>query len=65
MDINLEKAALFESLNDMIDDIESIFRDYGYDPSEFDEGEFESGEIENYDIAEAYSHVNKLKRLVE
>lgn len=64
MDMNLENVALFEALNDMLDDIDATFRDFGFDPSEFDESDFDSGEIENYEIAEVYSHVYKLKSIV-
>lgn len=63
MEVNmteLEKAALFEQINEMLSDIDLIFKEYGFDPDEFDEDELE--DFSNDDIGEAYKHINRLKK---
>lgn len=62
---HLEKAALFEALSEAIEEIDSIFKEYGFNPNEFDEDAFDNGEVEDYDVSHAYSHVKKLKDISE
>jgi regulator of replication initiation timing len=58
----LEKAALFEQVTEMLQDIDSIFKEYGFDPDSFDETELE--EFED-DVGEAYKHINRLKKAID
>lgn len=61
----LEKAALFEALTEALDEIDSIFKEFGYNPEDFDEDAFDSGDVEDYDVAHAYSHVRSIKEIAE
>lgn len=58
----LERAALFEQVTGMLEEIEDIFKEYGYDPKEFDEDLLEDSDDE---ITQAYGHIYKLKNIVE
>ena len=60
-----EKASLFDALQESLAEIDLIFKDHGFDPSDFDEDALDIGEVEDYDVATAYGHVHKLKTIVE
>ncbi len=62
---SLERAAMFEALNLVIEDIDSIFEEYGFNPKDFDPDNVEFFDIPDLEIAKVYSHVHGLKEAVE
>lgn len=66
MKYNLQQAALFESIRESIEEIDSLFKEHGYDPEDFDEEQLESGEVDTGDdILLAYSYIHRLKNVVD
>lgn len=59
----LEKAALFEQVTEMLEDIDSIFKEYGFDPEDFDEDELTDPSANVDEVTIAYGHVSQLRRI--
>jgi hypothetical protein len=62
---SLERAAMFEALNGVIEEIDAIFEEYGFKPEDFDPDNLEFADIPDLEIAKVYSHVHGLKEAVE
>lgn len=62
---SLERAAMFEALNGAIEEIDSIFAEYGFSPDDFDPENLEFADVPDLEIAKVYSHVHGLKEAVE
>lgn len=62
---DLQKAALFQQLNEMVEEIDMVFKEHGFDPEDFDEDALDSGDVADYDIASAYNHINRFKHIIE
>ncbi len=61
----LERAAIFEALHTVIEEIDAIFEEYGFNPEDFDPDNLEFADIPDLEIAKVYSHVHGLKEAVE
>jgi hypothetical protein len=57
---NLERASLFEEIKSLIDDIDSLMVEHGFDPDEFDPDDSSDDEIHRM-----YSLIHQLKESVE
>ena len=53
-------AAFHNDLNGLIDEIDALFREYGFDPEDFDEDTLEAID-ESHDMGFLYQFVHKLK----
>lgn len=53
-------AAFHNDLNGLIDEIDALFREYGFDPEDFDEDTLEDFD-ESHDMGFLYQFVHKLK----
>ena len=60
----LNRAALYEHLSEMVEEIDCLFKEYGYDPKLFDIDELEEFE-EDQDLGHIYKHINQLKMAIE
>ncbi len=57
----LERAALFESVNEVLEEIQILFEEHGFDTKDFDEDELD----ESDDIGYAYLNFVRFKTTVE
>lgn len=64
MNSELQKESLFEDLNGLIDDVELLMRDYGYDFDECDEDDDEPC-FQDDDIIQLYETITKLKQIID
>lgn len=53
-------AAFHNDLSGLIEEIDSLFREYGFDPEDFDEDTLEDFD-ESHDMGFLYQFVHKLK----
>lgn len=61
---DLNRTALHESLVSAIEEIDAIFEEFGFDPSEFDPDEFEYGDVPPTDPAHVYVHIHRVKEAI-
>lgn len=64
MKSELQKESLYEDLTGLVDDVELLFRDYGYDFDECDEDADEPC-FDDDEILQLYEAVTKLKQIID
>lgn len=63
--MNSNNAPLLEDIKSLIDDIDEIFKEYGYSPEEFDPDSEKFFEESDQQIAKIYGKIYDLKEAIE
>lgn len=62
---SLERASMFESLIEAIEEIDAIFAEHGFSPADFDPENLEFADVPDAEVGKVYSFVHGLKEAVE
>jgi len=62
---SLERAAMLESITGIIEEIDAIFEEHGFNPEDFDPDNLEFSDIPDPEIGKVYSYVYGLKEAID
>lgn len=60
-----ERVALYEAIKDQINEIDSLFEEYGLSPEDFDPDSEEFDSVRDTEVGKVYGLIHNLKVAVE